>query len=119
MISLDKTGEILKEFKSNYEKEYNYIETLRLEGNPKERDIARARNFLIGEWRKTHTDWALFVNSDVILPKDALEILPQKAKDESADIVCMPYAENPEDLHKPFEKTLTYTLVTRSSLKGH
>jgi len=102
--SLDKTGEIFKEFKSNYEKEYNSIEILRLEGNPKERNIARARNILIQEWKKIHTDWALFVDSDVIVPKDVLKILLQKARDERADIVCMPYAENPRDLHKPFEE---------------
>ena len=73
---------------------------IRVAGN----QIARQRQAAIEMWDKVGTDWALWVDSDVVLTKEVLELLWDSADRMARPVVCGVYfisKQNEQSLMQP------------------
>jgi hypothetical protein len=57
--------------------------------------IHKQRQHLIDEWEKTNNDWLLWVDSDVVLTRETVELLWQTADKDKMPVVCGIYFVSP------------------------
>lgn len=95
--SSDRTYDVFHDFAEKHKNEYNNVVLTRTEPTGEHYNIPRARNKCLSHV-KGH---AFFVDSDVIVPPEALKLLLEQFKNPKVGEACIPYAYTEEELAAP------------------